>query len=374
MERCTRGLSGTCPAGRLGRTGSQGTGRVVNGMGHGMAKATNSPDLEFEAGEPALAARDRADHMKTRVCWLYYMEGKTQDDIAHIVGISRSKVLRILSLARADGSVQVTVTARLSRCRELEGRLERRFGLTTAIVVPAPQNPADVSQIIGRRLGGYLSRRIRSGMTVGLGWGNTLTASLPSVERREPSGVSVISMLGGLTKVDRVNPCDFAWRFANRLSAECYMIAAPVFAPDAAVGRSLMDHGGIAEVFDRARRLDLAVVSVGNWEAESLFGQYGLLGDEEIASLEKAGAVGNVLCRFIDADGRVIDHPVNDRVLAIHPADLRGAKEVVLASGGESKIAAIRAALRLLGPNVLITDSIVAEHLASGPADGPQPE
>ena len=33
---------------------------------------------------------------------------------------------------------------------------------------------------------------------------------------------------------------------------------------------------------------------------------------EEIASLDAAGAVGDVLCHFINEDGELVDHPVND--------------------------------------------------------------
>jgi len=115
---------------------------------------------------------------------------------------------------------------------------------------------------------------------------------------------------------------------------------------------------------ERARRLDLAAVSTGDLSPESIFTRYGLLAHDEIISLERAGAIEDVLCRFIDADGRVIDHPVNDRVLAVHPADLSEARDAVLASGEWSKPTAIRASIKLLSPSVLITDPIVAERLA----------
>ena len=66
-------------------------------------------------------------------------------------------------------------------------------------------------------------------------------------------------------------------------------------------------------------------------------------------------------------NGEIVRHEVNDRVLAIHPHDLRNARNLVLASGGWQKVAVIRAALRMLRPAVLITDETVAERLASEP-------
>lgn len=329
-----------------------------------MTKLSGRRKTDNEGQEPVSIGSATADDLKTRTAWLYYMEGKTQDEIAQIIGTNRSKVLRILAQARADGTVQIRVTSRLSRCVELEGILKEKFALSTAIVVPSPQDQNDVPEIIGRELGAYLSNRIERDMTIGLGWGRTLTTGVPAIEQRASSGVSVISMIGSLTKVSSVNPSDFAWRVADRLAAECYMIAAPVFAPDAASRQTFMSHHGIAEVVERARRLDLAVVSTGDLSPESIFTRYGLLSHDEVISLERAGAVGDVLCRFIDAEGRIIDHAVNDRTLAVHPADLAGAREVVLASGGWSKLTAIRASIKLLEPEVLITDSVVAERLA----------
>lgn len=330
-----------------------------------MTKPSNELQQSSESVETVSIESTTADDLKTRVSWLYYMEGKTQDDVAQIVGTNRSKVLRILAQARSDGTVQIRVTSRLSRCVELEAKLKEKYAFQTVIVVPSPQDPTDVHSIIGRELGAYLSQRIGPDMTVGFGWGRTLTSAIPAIEQRQPSGVSVISMLGGLTKVSRVNPSDFAWRVADRLAAECYMIAAPVFAPSAASREAIMNHHGIAEVAARARRLDLAVVSTGDLSPDSIFARYGLLTPDEIISLERANAIGDVLCRFIDEDGQVIDHPVNDRVIAIHPADLSGAREVVLASGGWSKLAAIRASIKLLNPGVFITDSVVAERLTA---------
>ena len=115
----------------------------------------------------------------------------------------------------------------------------------------------------------------------------------------------------------------------------------------------------------RAARLDLAVLSVGDLSPVSTFSEYVLLEREEFAALQAAGAVGDVLCRFIDIDGNIIDHELNKRVIAVDPQELQGARKIVLASGGWQKYGVIRGALRLLNPHVLVTDELVAERLAA---------
>lgn len=305
------------------------------------------------------------EHIKTRIAWLYYVEGKTQDEIVALTDLSRSRVLRILAAARQDGTVQIRVTNTLARCIELERALEDRWSLTRAIVIPEPQDAQQTSAILGAELGAYLSRRLGEQATVGLGWGNTLSRALPSIVPRRPEGVRVLSLLGGLTRVSSVNPSEFAWRVADRLNAECHLLTAPVFAPDPATREALRNHAGIAEIFSRARLLDMAIVSAGALTPHSLFYEYGLLNRDEIASLESAGAVGDVLCHFINEAGEVIPHPVNDRVVAVNPLDLRGSREVVLVSGGWQKLKVIIGALRLLKPAVLIVNELVAERLSA---------
>ncbi len=308
---------------------------------------------------------DVSDDLKTKVAWLYYMEGLTQDEISRLLDLSRSRVLRILAGARQSGMVQIRVTGKLSHCVAIERALETAYGLERAIVIPRPQDTAATHDIIGAALGAYLSENIPENATIGLGWGKTLSASLPGIAYRERDGLSIISMLGGLTRVSGANPSEFAWRLADRLSAECYLMAAPVFAPDAHTRQALVNHPGIQEIFRRAARLDLAIISVGDLSPLSTISEYILLERDELTTLQSAGAVGDVLCRFIDADGNILDHPINERVVAVDPRELSGARKRVLASGGWQKYPVIRGALRLVKPHVLVTDELVAERLVA---------
>lgn len=323
-------------------------------------------NLPAESPKPAGEAELGAD-IKARVAWLYYMEGMTQNQVAQELGIHRTRVLRMLSASRQDGTVQIRVTAKLSRCVELERQIEAMFGIARAIVIPQPRGTAQVAEVIGAVLGAFIADHLRSHMTIGLGWGRTLSSSLPAIVNNGHVGITVVSMLGGLTKVSSVNPSEFAWRIADRLSAECYLLAAPVFAPDGQTRGALMTHPGIKEIFRRADQLDLAILSAGDLSPYSTFAEYGLLEKDELAGLLRAGAVGDVLCRFIDAQGKVIDHPVNERVVAVDPRNLANARQIVLASGGWHKFEAILASIRLLRPHVLITDEVVAERLAETP-------
>ena len=309
---------------------------------------------------------DLETDIRTRAAWLYYMEGMTQDAVAQVLGMTRARVLRMLASCREDGTVQITVTSPLTRCVTLERRLEKRYGMERAIVIPRPHGDNDPSPLIGAATGSYLSTILTDGMTVGLGWGRTLSTSLASLPQRQFNKLTVVSLLGGLTRASVFNPSEFAWRFADRLGAECFMMAAPVYAPDARTREALVNHSGMEDVFNHAGRLDVALISVGDMSPNSTLVRYNLLSTEEMGSLARAGAVGDLLCRFINADGQLLDHPLNDRVISADPAMLRRSRRIVLASGGWEKATAVLAAIRMLKPEVLITDELVAETLSEG--------
>ena len=86
----------------------------------------------------------------------------------------------------------------------------------------------------------------------------------------------------------------------------------------------------------------------------------------DLASLKAAGAVGDLLCHFINAKGEPVDHPVNRRVMALSPTELKGIGLVAIAAGGAGKGEAIRAALRASNAKVLITDESAAQALLTG--------
>jgi DNA-binding transcriptional regulator LsrR (DeoR family) len=316
--------------------------------------------------ESVKAVSELNDDLRTRAAWLYYKEGLTQDQVAQELGLARTRVLRMLAAARVDGTVQIRVLSKHSHCVSLERELERKFKIDRAIVVPMPQNPEMVPEIIGTVLGEYLTDILTADMTIGLGWGKTLSSCLPSIPQQQHTGVSVVSLLGGLTKVSKFNPSEFAWRLGDRLSAESYLIAAPVYAPDERTREALLTHPGIREVFRRSENLDVAIVSVGDMSPTSTFTSYGLLDKEEMMSLQRAGAIGDILCHFINSDGEIVDHDVNRRVVSVDPRSLRSARKIVLASGGWHKVEVFRAAMKLLLPHVILTDEQVAERLLDG--------
>jgi DNA-binding transcriptional regulator LsrR (DeoR family) len=319
-------------------------------------------------GAAAPLSLDRDHQAATRAAWLYYVEGLTQDQIARRLGLNRIRVNRILAQARESGIVQIRINGRLAECVALEARLVDRFGLSRAIVVPTPEDPELIPQAIAVEAGYALSESIRPDTSVGIGWGRTLRLSLRSVESRTIPGLSIVSLLGGLTRGSVLNAYETAFHLADLFEAECYYIAAPVFADTGETRDLLMRQDLVRNAIERARAADVALVSVGSLSDASTMVRLGLITLEDARELREAGAVGDLCGTWIARDGSTVDHPLNQRVLGVAPRDLGGIDAVILASGGPDKTDVLHGALSLGVVDTLVTDAQSAERLL---ADGP---
>ena len=302
------------------------------------------------------------DQVAVRVAWLYYMESQTQDRIAAQLGLTRLRVNRLLAEARGNGLVSIKINSRLESCLRTEDDLKERCGLRDAVIVPTPQNTDLIPELLGRAAGDYISRHLETNRVrgLGVGWGATLREAIRHVRPGRRPDMNVNSMMGGLTRGLEINTFETASSLAARLQAQCTYLAAPLYAGSPKSRELILAQSVFREAFERIAANDLAVLSVGDLSQRSLLIRYGLPADVSAASLRKAGAVGDLIGQFLDADGRPIDHPLNQRVLAPGVTELSRIPTVVVASGGANKSAIIAAVLRARLASVLICDEATA--------------
>ena len=312
-----------------------------------------------------------AASLRLRAAWLYYNQGLTQKDVAERLGISRSTVIRLLDEAMKRSEVQIWISEGLDSCVELATQLEKAYGLDEALVVPeARDNSATaLASAVGLALGQFLSEVIQDDMTIGVGWGRTMTASLSSFRPPRRENCKVVSLLGGIVAVHQTNPIDYTWRFAGQLGAECYMFLAPLLVDSVRTKRALIEQCGLNAIYDLAENLDLAVVSCGDIGPHSTSLSEGFISRAELDRLIAAGCVCDTMFNFLDEEGRSVDQKLNERVMSVDLDTLKKAKHIVLSSGGAHRAIAIRATIRRVGCNTLITDETAARELLKLAAD-----
>ena len=312
---------------------------------------------------------DEDDQTQVRVAWLYYMEGLTQAEVAGRLKITRLRVNRLLVEARAKGLVNISLNSALSDCIRLEQALVKKCGLKDAVIVPTPQHRDLVAPVIGRAAGEHLSRLLetRKLRGFGVGWGATLRETIRHVRPGRYPQLDIASMMGGLTYGIELNTFETASDLASRVGAQCHYLAAPIYAGSPQSRDTILAQDVFREAFERIAATDAAILSVGDLSRRSLLIQNGLPRDVMPEHLRAAGAVGDILGQFVNADGRAIDHSINRRAIALSLEALRRIPTVILASGGMNKSRVIAAVVKAKLVSVLICDArsatAVLQHL-----------
>lgn len=332
-------------------------------MSQNKTRKKSVPAASVEADDGPAPLGRRSDRLRLRAAWMYHVEEMTQSAIADALGIGRVTVVRLLSDARNLHEIRISLSRGISELTALEMALERAFGIGEAVVAPLSSKETDPTRPIAAATGQFISDFLKPGMKVGVGWGRTLLQSLDFISDRQIPDISIVSLLGGIVKAKQYNPTDFAWQFSRLLQAECFLLPAPALVDSIETKRTLIERCGLSEIFEVGRSLDAVLLSVGGMTPDATAYRFGYFSEADRLSLIKDGAVGDLLYYFYGINGRLVEHPVNDRVMAIPVDSLASAPNRVLTSGGPSKVDAIIGAIRLVKPTVFITDEVTASSI-----------
>lgn len=306
---------------------------------------------------------NRTRRMRLRAAWMYFIEEMTQNDIAQQLGVGRVTVVRMLTDARQRNEVKFSIQGGLQECIEVARELEKRFKIDEVIVVPMSNPEADATGSISTATGMFLNEIITPGLRIGVGWGRTLLESLGYINKVAVPDMSVVSLLGGITKVKQFNPSEFAWRFSNLFQAECFLMTAPAIVDSPGTKKALIDFCGLGEVFEKAQSLDAVLLSVGDLDVEGTPYRHGFVSESVRSAMVEQGAVGETLFNYFDTNGKSVKSAINGCVMAVPLKTIADTPKRIIASGGLRKAEALLGAIRLVRPTVLVTDEFAARRI-----------
>ncbi|MBB2671887.1 UNVERIFIED_ORG: DNA-binding transcriptional regulator LsrR (DeoR family) [Rhizobium esperanzae] len=297
--------------------------------------------------------------LMVRASWLYHVEGLTQAQIAERMLLTRRRVNELLAAALDQGIVRISFNSPLAENVELEAELRNRFGLRDVVIVPTPVDKTQMPVVIGRAAAMFLERLIQASepSSLGVGWGATLRETVQHMAPANAPGIKVRSMMGGLTRGSEINTFEIVRRFAKVLNAQCHYLAAPIYADDPGSRDTIVAQTVFQSLLREATAVDISILSVGDVSSESLQVRYGLPTGTDIGELTEAGAVGDLLGRYLDAEGHEIDHRLNRQVISPELIDYRRVPNRLLASGGDHKRKILSACLTAGLATAIITDA-----------------
>lgn len=310
-----------------------------------------------------IEARTRRLDLAARAAWLYYIKRRTQDEIAVDLNVSRPNAQRLVALAISEGLIKFRLDHPLLKCMELGERLRERFELDICEVAPnlgGQNDRAGVALLAAQLVETILNAK--KPQTLALGTGRTLLEMVRQVISMERPDHRIVSVVGNLMSNGRASPYDVVMRLAERVGAQCYPLPLPVITDTPEECAYLLAQRGYRTVTTLFKEADAVLLGVGSIGTTAPLLLDGFVTPEELADLERAGAIGELRSRPFQADGTLIENRLTARLTAV-PLVHRPKTLTILVASGRPKLDALSAALRGRFATGLVIDEPTASRL-----------
>lgn len=307
-----------------------------------------------------------------QVARLYYQQNLTTDAIAREFGTSRSRISRLLTLARRSGIVDIRIHDPQGHPQLLEARLRERWPTVSPQVVRLPTLPTQELRLerVAQAAAHWLSSVLRPGLVVGIAWGNTVDA-LSRVLTPRPLGRVQIVQLNGSASADDFSSGFVAGtltRLAHAVGGQAHLFPVPTFFDDPLTREAMWRERSVRHIVELQRQADVLLYSVGSQHAQLPSHVYtaAYLGEHDLAQLRTEGAVGDIATVFFRADGSWSGLPINARASGPDLALIREHPRGTCVVADPGKAQALRAALCGGLMRTLIVDETTAQAVLDG--------
>jgi deoxyribonucleoside regulator len=329
---------------------------------------------------------DISTRLLVKVAQLYHLQGLNQDQIGRQVGVSRSKVSRMLKEARERGLVEISIHYPARFSLELERQLESELGLREVVVVNVGGigGASGLSSIAGAA-SDYLLRVLKPGDVLGVSGGSTMSLMAQLMPAAAVDDLTVMQLGTAVAYLgDRAvySSAEVALQVAQKLGSmeRLVLIPLPFLLDSETIRDVLLRDSGVRRAMARLGSCTIAMVGIGGMESESEAAarsaaqanghsssgtrrQVVPVTDEDLTELRQGGAVGEICTRFFDASGRSCITSLDRRMVAVDIAEFRGVPLVVGVASGKQKASAILGAVRGGYIKSLVTDDATAKEL-----------
>ncbi|WP_210528817.1 sugar-binding transcriptional regulator [Rubellimicrobium arenae] len=314
---------------------------------------------EERPGGPRLPVDEGREHLMVQVARMAWQQDRTQTEIAAETGLNRWQVSRLLQDARDLGIVRIEIVPRLRRRPEVEAALVEAYGLRDAMVVPEAAGADAVAQAAGQYLAAIKPRP----RLIGVSWGRTMAAVAHWLPPDWADGVQVVQINGTVAPIPQTTGHnEVAETFARKGRGAFVPLPVPAVV-GARVTREVLEQDRIVgDVLRLARSAPVLCFSMGALSEDAALVQSGNVTPAEIAALAREGAVGDVLGRYVDRRGEIVDEGLDARTVGLALADLKARDRAIGVASGRAKHRITLAALRAGLVNVLVTDEETAAY------------
>ena len=302
-----------------------------------------------------------------RAAHLYYINGKSQAEIATLLDTSRSNVSRMLTEAQRQGIVEIRINDPSGRAQDLEVALQKTFGLQDVLVAQRGAGGAErIANQVGALAAQLLLQRIKDSMTVAMSWGHALQSMVWATTSDHDYDAQVVQLVGGMSSIsNEISGHELVRELAARLGSSYRFLHSPATYSSTAARDTMMAEASVANALGAARQAELAFVGIGtpsHGSSAAILTSLNLSAAEE-QDFWAAKPVGDVAARYFNASGQPIRGAVESHVLGVSLQELIAIPNVVGVASGRAKTPGVLGALRGHIIDSLVCDESLARSV-----------
>lgn len=323
-------------------------GKVPAGAGIRQGKVSKEDDARLD--------------QKVRAAWMYYIAGQNQSEIATRLGTSRPVVQRLIAAAKEEGIVSIGLHHPVANCLDYAQLLQEKYQLHECNIVPVYSEDSILDSVA---FGCYqvMSRFLRADTPkiIGIGSGFTLKKTIQRIDFN-CKNARCVALISAMDENGQCNYYDdVPLLLARKLEAKYSQWPAPRYAQTNDEHAMWCSSRLFNNVSELANQADVIFVGVGPLGEQSPIYKDGFINRAQLDELTALGSVGEILGRFIDASGNVVNSEINQLITSY---DIRkNPCPRIGVACGDYKRPAILAALKGGWINSLVTDEHTARWL-----------
>lgn len=298
-----------------------------------------------------------------RVAKAYFVDQRTQQEIADVENFSRSQISRILKKALDEKLVTYALNFPTEVDEKtLSQQLCEKLGLERVLLVPSfyskdvQSTPDEVSKNLALGVADKLADLLGDAKNIGIGWGRTLyNTSLfvqpPHHTVRGRVFIPLIGLSGNNSPILQINT--IVDRFGERFRADRHYVNWPSLQTRESLTAQDPQYLNALQV--KWHELDAAIIGIGG----SPSGNNHLIFEfprNYKKKIQNSGTVGDILSQYFYEDGRIFDLDSQYRLLALNIEQLKHIPNVIAIASGIKKCVPICTAARMGCIKTLVTD------------------
>ncbi|MFZ5969679.1 MAG: sugar-binding transcriptional regulator [Bacillota bacterium] len=295
---------------------------------------------------------------------MYYLEGKTQNQIAKELYLSRPKVSRLLKRARELQVVDININYDCDALEVLRNDIKKKFNVENIVIVKTLSNYEETLREIGKAGAKLLIQEIKEGMTIGISWGQSVRNTVSQLQEKEIKDVKIVELFGAISyDMNDADMLSIGRTLSSKIGGRLYPLPAPIYIGDKATRDALISNPIIKNALNMIENCDLILTGLGVVDEnmpQTLWDVY--VENDAKDRIKKNGGVGFLLAHFFDENGEFLDIDINKNIIGIETESIKKNK-IILVAGGKKKSKAILAALRGGYINTLVSDESTLKHI-----------